>query len=128
MNRRSLHSVMVPTRSNRFWGVLRMSQLRQVQRRLNFVESLSFRFNSRRMRTEPNTEKGPGFAPGPNPFFNQNGAGSAALAASSIETGEEAFTSRCGSPRSSLRTTSARMDHDVILSIFDFLPLSFGCS
>jgi hypothetical protein len=33
-----------------------------------------------------------------------------------------------GSPRSSLRTTSARTDHDVIFEVFDFLPLPFGCS
>jgi hypothetical protein len=50
------------------------------------------------MKTEPKTEKGPGFAPGPIPVLNQNGAGSAALAASSVETGGEAFTSGCGSP------------------------------
>src|SRR5262249_7267156 len=72
--------------------------------------------------TEPNNGFGPGAEPGPNPLFSQNGASSDS-AVGSLGGG-------CGSCslRSSLRTTSARMDHDVIFAAFDFLPLPFGCS
>jgi hypothetical protein len=53
---------------------------------------------------------------------SQNGAASDSGACS-----EEA-ASGSDSLRSSLRTTSARTDHDVIFEVFDFLPLPFGCS
>ena len=33
-----------------------------------------------------------------------------------------------GLPRSSLRTTSARIDHEVIFALLAFLPLPFACS
>jgi len=72
--------------------------------------------------TEAKTEKGPGFVPGPNPVFSQTGASWDSGA------GPLAGSSGCCSFRSSLRTTSARMDHDVILVVFDFLLLPFACS
>jgi hypothetical protein len=74
------------------------------------------------MMTEPNNRKGPGSARGPNPIFSQNGA-SADSAVGSLG----GVCSSC-SLRSSLRTTSARTDHDVIFVVFDFLPLPLGCS
>jgi len=72
--------------------------------------------------TEPNNGKGPGSAPGPIPVFSQNGA--------SDDSAVGSLRRVCGSCsfRSSLRTTSARMDHDVSFVVFDFLPLPFGCS
>src|SRR5215472_9686947 len=55
----------------------------------------------------------------------QNGAGSDA-SSGSLEAGEpEARVSGSGSPRSSLRTTSARMHQNVCLLVFAFLPLPF---
>ena len=72
--------------------------------------------------TEPNDRKGPGSAPGPNRVFSQNGASSDSAVGSL-----GGVCSSC-SLRSSLRTTSARMDHDVIFVVFDFLPLPLGCS
>src|SRR5947207_1515020 len=40
----------------------------------------------------------------------------------------DATVSSSGSPRSSLRTTSARMHQNVCLLVFAFLPLPFPCS
>jgi hypothetical protein len=69
--------------------------------------------------TEPNNRKGPGSAPGPNPVFSQNGASSDSVA------GTLAGDSGSCSLRSRLRTTSARIDHDVT---FAFLPLPLATS
>ena len=68
-----------------------------------------------RTMTEPNNRKGPGSAPGPNRVFSQNGASS--------ESAVDSLGGVCSSCSllSSLRTTSARMDHDVSFVVFDFL-------
>ena len=72
--------------------------------------------------TDQNIGKGPGSTPGPNHTLSQKGA------SSDPGVGALAGASGSGSPRSSLQTTSARMDHEVIFVAFDFLPLPFGCS
>ena len=79
-------------------------------------------FTSKRSNMLGTHRKGPGSAPGPNPVFSQNGASSDSAVGSL-----GGVCSSC-SLRSSLRTTSARMDHDVIFVVFDFLPLPLGCS
>src|SRR5207248_3514332 len=55
----------------------------------------------------------------------QNGAGSDASRASVEAAEPEARASGSGSPRSSLRTTSARMHQNVCLLVLAFLPLPF---
>ena len=70
--------------------------------------------------TERKNRKGPGSAPGPYPVLSQRGASSDSAAC------PVAGASDSRSLRSSLRTTSARIDHDVIFVVFDFLPLLFG--
>src|SRR5712692_3018505 len=62
---------------------------------------------------------------GPRNSQHQNGALSDASAAWSEALEPEAFTSGSGSPRSSLRTTSARMHQNVCLLVLAFLPLPF---
>src|SRR5690242_9349637 len=64
----------------------------------------------------------------PRPSFDgdcQNGAVSDEAGAWSEAVEPEAFTSGSGSPRSSLRTTSARMHQNVCLLVLAFLPLPF---
>src|SRR5256885_9598755 len=55
----------------------------------------------------------------------QNGAGSDASSVSFEAAEPEARASGSGSPRSSLRTTSARMHQNVCLLVLAFLPLPF---
>src|ERR1700746_1999944 len=55
----------------------------------------------------------------------QTGAGSEASSASLEAAEPEAIVSGSGSPRSSLRTTSARMHQNVCLLVFAFLALPF---
>ena len=73
-------------------------------------------------------KKGPGKSPGPGASRSQKGACSVASGASSEACELEVVASGSGSPRSSLRTASARMDHEVIFEVFAFLPLPFGRS
>ena len=58
----------------------------------------------------------------------QNGAGSLASDGSTAASGLDAGACGSGSPRLSLRTTSARIDHEVIFAVLAFLPLPFACS
>src|SRR6266481_611342 len=86
------------------------------------------RFNRSGVTTEIQKGMGPGSAPGPIFSINQNEAASEAPTPSSGAAEPEAFPAGSGSPRSSLRTTSARIDHDVILVVADFLLLPLGRS
>jgi hypothetical protein len=67
-------------------------------------------------------KKRPRLSPGSNQVLSQNVASSDSVA------GPLASASGSCSLRSSLRTTSARIDHEVIFVVFDFLPLPLGCS
>jgi hypothetical protein len=58
----------------------------------------------------------------------QNGAWSLMSDDSTVASGPDAGACGSGSPRSSLRTTSARIDHEVIFAVLAFLPLPFACS
>ena len=58
----------------------------------------------------------------------QNGAGSLVSDDSTAQSGLDTGAWGSGSPRSSLRTTSARIDHEVIFAVLAFLPLPFTCS
>ena len=78
--------------------------------------------------TEMGKERALALRRGPMCSSSQKGAASEALPASFEAAEPEVFTSGSGSPRSSLRTTSARIDHDIIFAAFAFLPLPFGCS
>ena len=78
--------------------------------------------------SRPAKKKGPGKSPGPGASRSQKGACSVASGASSEACELEVVASGSGSPRSSLRTASARMDHEVIFEVFAFLPLPFGRS
>ena len=113
---------------NHCWAVLPMFRLLPVLLPLNFAASLLCRFSRRAVMTEVDKERAPVLDRGPMFSSSQNGADSEALPASSEAAEPEVFTSGSGSPRSSLRTTSARIDHDVIFAVFAFLPLPFGCS
>src|SRR6266852_102821 len=115
---------------NHYWAVLPMFRLLPVLLPLSFGASLSCRFSRRTVITEIEKERAPALHRGPIFSSSQNGAASEALPASSEAAEPEVFASGSGSPRSSLRTTSARIDHDVIFAVFAvfaFLPLPFGC-
>src|SRR5439155_1346001 len=122
------HSTMVFPHWSRCWDVLPMFLLLPVPLRLNFAASRLFRFSRRGVTTEIQKERAPALDRGPIFSGSQNGDASDPLGASSEAEELEACTSGSGSPRSSLRTTSARIDQDVILVVVDFLLLPFGCS
>jgi hypothetical protein len=65
---------------------------------------------------------------GPFEMKGQNGAGSLASDGRTAASGLDAGACGSDSPRSSLRTTSARIDHEVIFAALAFLPLPFACS
>jgi hypothetical protein len=67
-------------------------------------------------------------AGGPLEVKRQNGIGSLMPDESSAASEPDAAACGSGSSRSSLRTTSARIDHEVIFAVLAFLLLPFGCS
>lgn len=90
--------------------------------RARSAPSIKQRIRQQHFLSKVKKRKGPGSASGPNLVESQNGATSVSGA------GPVAGASGYCSLRSSLRTTSARMDHDVIFVVFDFFPLPLGCS
>ena len=80
------------------------------------------------MRTADSRKREAPAAPGPREYERYKGMSLDVPPACSGAGEPEATASSSGSPRSSLRTTSARIDHETILVVVAFLLLPFARS